>query len=68
MVIERIEDNQIKITLSSAIDSFGLQRLIDYINYLESVAKNKATQADADQLADEVNASWWNKNKTRFVK
>lgn len=68
MIIERIEDNQIKITLSSTIDSFGLLRLIDHVNYLESVAKNKATQADADQLADEVNASWWSKNKARFVR
>lgn len=35
MVIERIENNQIKITLSSGVDTFGLQRLIDYVNYLE---------------------------------
>ncbi|WP_079716168.1 hypothetical protein [Parapedobacter luteus] len=63
MVIERIEDNRIKTTRSSAVDSFGLQRLIDDINYLESVAKSKDTQADVNQLADEVNASWWEKNK-----
>ncbi|WP_257667226.1 hypothetical protein [Parapedobacter tibetensis] len=68
MVIERIENNQIKITLSSAVDSFGLQRLIDYVNYLEATAKSKATQADVDKLADEVNESWWSKNRSRFVK
>jgi len=68
MVIERIEDNRIKITLSAAVDAFGLQRLIDYVNYLEATARGKATQEAVDQLADEVNASWWDKNKSRFTK
>jgi len=68
MVVERIQDNRIQITLSSAVDGLDLQRLIDYIGYLESVAESKATQADADRLADEVNMSWWGKNKSRFVK
>ncbi len=68
MVIERIEDNQIKITLSAAVDAFGLQRLIDYVNYLEATAKSKANQEVVDQLADEVNESWWSKNKSRFIK
>lgn len=68
MVIERIDDNQIKITLSSAVDSFGLQRLIDYVNYPEATAGSKAIQADADKLADEVNGSWWSRNKDRFMK
>lgn len=68
MVIERIDDNQIKITLSSAVDSFGLQRLIDYVSYPEATAGSKATQADADKLADEVNGSRWSRNKDRFMK
>lgn len=62
MVIERIENNQIKITLSSGVDAFGLQRLIDYVKYLEATVDSKATQADVDQLADEVNGSWWSKS------
>jgi len=68
MVIERIENNQIKITLSSGVDTFGLQRLIDYVNYLEATADSKAEQAKVDRLADEVNESWWSKNKSRFTK
>jgi len=68
MVIERIENNQIKITLSSTVDTFGLQRLIDYVNYLEATADSKAEQAKVDRLADEVNESWWSKNKSRFTK
>jgi hypothetical protein len=68
MLIENTKDNKITITLSSSVDKFGLQRLIDYIKYLEATSMSKATQADADELADEVNASWWAANKSRFIK
>ena len=68
MQIERIENNRIVITMSSAADVFGIQRLIDYGRYLEATSQSKATQADVDQLADQVNESWWNKNKHRFGK
>jgi hypothetical protein len=68
MVIERTQKNKLTITVSSSINSYGLQRLIDYIKYLEATSQSKAKQADVDALADEVNASWWAKNKRRFVK
>ncbi len=68
MLIERSDNNKIVITVSSSVDSFGLQRLLDYVKYLEATAKSKAKQKDVDKLADEVNASWWAKNKKRFIK
>jgi len=68
MSIERNSSDQIIITVSSSVDSFGLQRLIDYIKYLEATSKSKAKQSDVDKLADEVNASWWEKNRQRFIK
>ena len=68
MQIERTNNNQITITVSSDVDSFGLQRLIDYVRYLEATAKSKAKQPDIDVLADEVNASWWAQNRSRFIK
>ena len=68
MLIEQGNKNQIVIALSSKIDSFGLQRLIDYVKYLEATSSSKAKQLDVDKLADEVNASWWNKNRKRFIK
>ncbi len=68
MLIERTNNNQITITVSSSVDSFGLQRLIDYVKYLEATAKGKAKQHEIDKLADEVNASWWTKNRSRFIK
>ena len=66
MLIERTNNNQIVITFSSSIDSFGLRRLVDYVKYLEATAKCKAKQADVDKLADEVNASMRSKNQKRL--
>jgi hypothetical protein len=68
MLIERTDDNQITITVSSSVDSFGLQRLIDYGKYLEATSKSKVKQTDVDKLADEINKKWWNKNRKRFIK
>ena len=68
MLIERTNNKKITITISSTVDSFGLQRLIDYVKYLEATARGKAKQSDIDKLADEVNSHWWKKNKNRFLK
>lgn len=68
MLVEKVNNNQITITVSSSIDSFGLQRIIDYIKYLEATANRKVKQEDIDKLADDINASWWSKNKQRFIK
>ena len=68
MLIENADNNNITITVSKSIDKFGLQRLIDYLKYLEATSSSKVKQADVDKLADEVNASWWEANKFRFIK
>jgi hypothetical protein len=68
MLIENANNNKITITVSSSVDKFGLQRLIDYLNYLEATSKSKAKQSDIDKLADEVNSSWWEANKSQFIK
>lgn len=66
MYIERTND-EIIIRLPKSVDAEGLQRLVDYLTYLELTSKSKANQADIDQLADEINKKWWTKNKNRFV-
>ena len=68
MLVERTNDDKILITLPSSIDSFGLQRIIDYAKYLEATAGSRAKQKDVDKLADEVNAGWWAKNRKRFIR
>jgi len=68
MQIKVKDTNQIVITFSKDIDKFDIQRIIEYIRYLEATIKNKAKQSDIDKLADEVNAAWWDKNNKRLTK
>ena len=66
MIIERTE-SEIVIRVSSKINTFGLQRLVDYLEYQELTVNSNAQQSDIDQLARDVNKDWWNKNKQRFI-
>ncbi|MCX6162694.1 MAG: hypothetical protein NTV87_15340 [Ignavibacteriae bacterium] len=68
MIIERNQNNEILIRLNPNINKYGLQKLLDYIKYLEATSKCKAVQSDIDELADEVTSNWWKKNRKRFVK
>jgi hypothetical protein len=68
MLLERNSNNDLIIRLSSSVDEYGLQRVLDYIRYLEISSKSKGKQSDADKLAKQANASWWSKNRKRFVK
>ncbi len=67
MIVERTT-NQIVIKVSPKVDTFGFQRIMDYLDYLEITSKSKAKQDDADKLADELNENWWKKNRKRFIK
>ncbi len=66
MIIERTE-SEIIIRVSSKVNTFGLQRLVDYLKYQELTASSNAQQSDIDELARKVNKDWWNKNKQRFI-
>jgi hypothetical protein len=67
MIVERT-NNQIVIKVSHNVDTFGFQRIMNYLEYLEITSKSKATQEDADKLADELNENWWAKNRKKFIK
>ena len=67
MVIKRTSRNKLEITISSDVENDGLQRLIDYIKYLEATTKSKTKQSDIDKLAEEVNRKWWKKNRKRLL-
>jgi len=68
MLVERIAKNQIAFSFSPEMDTLGIQRLINYAKYLDATARSQASQPDVDNLADEINTNWWNKNKHRFLK
>ncbi len=67
MLIERT-NTEVIIRLPAYVDTNGLQRLVDYLTYKEATAKSKAKQSDVDDLANEVKAGWWAKNRNRLVK
>ena len=66
MNIERTE-SEIVIRVSSKINTYGLQRLLDFLKYQELTSTSQAKQSDIDALAKEVNKNWWKKNKQRFI-
>lgn len=67
MIITQTQEN-IQINISKNLDKIVIQRIINYIQYLEISSKSISKQKDADDLADEVNENWWKKNKQKFIK
>jgi hypothetical protein len=67
MQIERT-NKEILIRLSSGTDLVGLQRILDYLKFREIASKSKASQKQINKLSSESNSSWWNQNKSRFLK
>jgi hypothetical protein len=68
MTIEKLNNKQITITFSEVWNDFGMQRLVDFVKYIEITSKSNLKQKDIDDLANEVNENWWIKNKDRFIK
>ena len=66
MIIEN-KDKEIIISISSEVNLEDIQKSLDYIRYKEIVSKSKATEADIENLAAEVNANWWTKNKSKYI-
>ena len=67
MVIER-QNNEIIIRLpASLLDIREVQRLVDYFRFMESNSQNQGTEAQAAELAREVDTKWWKDNKHRFL-
>ncbi|MFN4253730.1 MAG: hypothetical protein ACK4Q5_01845 [Saprospiraceae bacterium] len=66
MTIERIAD-EIVIRVPASLDIERVQQFLNYLTYKELVAESRATQEDIDQLARDVNKSWWAKNKHKYL-
>lgn len=59
-------DQEVTIRLSKAIPPQQLQDMLNYFRYIELGTNNEVEQAQIDALAEEVQQSWWRKNKERF--
>jgi len=64
MTIERTNE-EIIVRLATNVNLSELQATLDYLKYCELTAGSKATQSDADQLANEVNRDMWNRFKKK---
>jgi hypothetical protein len=67
MIIERTS-KEILLKISPNVDKFGIERVLEYIEYLELTSSQIVNQSDVDKLADELNETWWKQNKNRFLK
>lgn len=66
MKIQR-NSNEIIVSFANSVDIQEIQRFLNYIRFKEIAAKSKATEADVTELANEVNASWWQANKNTYL-
>ena len=67
MKIERT-DKEIIIRIPASVDTDEIQDFIDYVRYKEITSKFHVDQSQVDKLANEINESWWSKNKSKFIK
>lgn len=66
MRIER-SNNEIKFTIpDNIVDITDIQSFVDYIKFKEISSKSKGTGSDVDKLSDDINQSWWDKNRSKF--
>jgi uncharacterized protein Yka (UPF0111/DUF47 family) len=66
MRVER-DDDKIKLTFSKKLlNDNELNNFIDFVKFREINSQSQATQEQADELANEINQSWWKKNKHMF--
>lgn len=67
MVIERTP-TEVIIRLPASVDTEDLQQLLNYARYKELTAGFKTEQKEVDKLAEQINAKWWQKNRSKLVK
>ncbi len=67
MTIERTK-NEVILRLPADFDTLGLQRILNYVKYKETIKHSSATEEQANALAKESKSTWWKENKNRFIK
>ena len=65
MIIERTT-SEFVIRFPFASSTEQMQDVIDYLRYKELTANYSVPQSEVDTLAREINAQWWNDNRSKF--
>ena len=67
MKIER-KNNELLISIpDNILDVKEIQDLLDYLRYRTITSKSKAKDEDITEIAEEIDKSWWEQNKSRFI-
>ena len=67
MLVERTS-KEVIIRLPASVDTEDLQDFLNYARYKELTANFKTDQKEVDKIANEINAKWWTKNRSKFIK
>jgi len=68
MKIERKESEISFILNTNNLSAISLQKIADYISYIETVNNSKISEDQINLLAEESKNRWWQENKARFIK
>jgi hypothetical protein len=66
MVIERTA-GEFVIRFPFTANAERMQDIIDYLRYKELTANYSVAQSEVDNLAREINRSWWEHNATKRI-
>jgi hypothetical protein len=67
MTIEQI-NNELIFRIPLDIGYENLENIIRYLKYLETVKESRASEKDANLIADESKKRWWAENKHKYIK
>ena len=56
------------ISVPASINNTYVEQLLDYLSVKSIASESQATDVQIIELADEINQSWWQTNKQRFIK
>ena len=67
MLVERTS-KEVIIRLPASVDIEDLQDFLNYARYKELTANFKTDQEEVNKLANDINAKWWTKNRSKLIK
>ncbi|GLU56727.1 hypothetical protein [Dyadobacter frigoris] len=67
MIIEQ-QNQDLIIRVTAPADIRATQKVVDYLNLMESISKNQGTEEQATELARDVHNEWWIKNRSLFIR
>ena len=62
------ENETIMISVPASINNTYVEQLLDYLSVKSIASESQATDEQIIELADEINQSWWQTNKQRYIK